>query len=118
MTLFSELILSQEQRAAIGSVALEASRLEDFLERALWATLKIPSAAGLVLTRRRSAGQNVVGLRDLALVGFPRCSEDITRLCNNVSNSMGDRNTMIHGVVVAYRFTASWLPTLSLAVTA
>jgi hypothetical protein len=101
--LFSELILTRDQRAALGCVALEAASAEEFVERALWHVLKLPPAAGVILTRRRPASQNISWLRDLLELGFPQHSDNVQILSKALSDAMDSRNTLIHGVLIAGR---------------
>ena len=97
--MYSEKILIPEQLQAIGSVAVEASRLEEWIEILIWELCGFDENIGRVFTERMMLDAKVELFRDI----FTQRNNDkeaafeFKFIFDKIKDDIPKRNTIIHG---------------------
>src|SRR5690348_10241535 len=102
-SLSSSRILSKEQLAAIGCVAIESTYAEIFVEEIIWDLCGLDDEHGKHLTDKVSMKSR---LELLSRIGKQHTTklqaEELTRIVSDFKIANEDRNTTIHGVWIRY----------------
>jgi hypothetical protein len=104
MTTFSvtaQTLLTKEQLAAIGCVAIESTYAEAVIEEIIWALCGLDEAHGKHLTTGVQLSNRLELLGALAKLHTPKEHQPrITKIISDFKIATSDRNTIIHGLWV------------------
>ena len=97
--MYSEKILTPEQLQAIGSVAVEASRLEEWVEILIWELCGFDEKTGRVFTERMMLDAKVELFRDLFTQrnSDKKIASEFKEIFDKIKGDIPKRNTIIHG---------------------
>lgn len=97
--MFSEIILTPEQLQAIGSVAVEASYLEECVEMLIWELCGFEENTGRVFTEKMMLDGKVTLLRELLIprIVDKKVAADFKDIFDKIKDDIPKRNTIIHG---------------------
>lgn len=91
--------LTDAQLAAIGHIAVEAARLEYFIEASIWHALGQAPKIGRDLTQGKGVTQHAKQLKRLLLVQPQADKNRIKAIFDAIRDAIRKRNTFIHGVI-------------------
>lgn len=96
--MYAEMVLSQEERAAIGCVAVESAMLEKYIEVGLWQMLSLADGGsaqavtgGMLWTHKYGLFERLVKARGGAM------ADDFEPLRKRIDDAMIKRRQIIHG---------------------
>jgi hypothetical protein len=97
--MYSQVILTPEQLQAIGSVAVETSYLEEWVEMLIWELCGFDENTGRIFTEKMMLDAKIGLLSDLLT---PRIEDKETgaefkEIFDSIKNDIPKRNTIIHG---------------------
>ncbi len=98
--LFSEVILSKDQLAAIGSVAIASTNCESMVESMIWAFLGIEETKGKFVTQGMQMKNRLELLLNLAKENLGKNDaliKEFTALKSAMTEANNERNIIIHG---------------------
>jgi hypothetical protein len=95
----SERILNKKQLYAIGSVAVESSRLETLIELLIWSICGFDKEQGRIFTDRTQLDGKLAILRELIKdqLKSVKTKAEFKTISDAISNTIPKRNTIIHG---------------------
>lgn len=97
--MYSQIILTPEQLQAIGSVAVEASCLEEWVELLIWELCGFDESTGRVFTDKMMLDAKVSLLRDLLIqrIKDKEIAAEFKDIFDKIKDDIPKRNTIIHG---------------------
>lgn len=96
-TLFAKLLLTQEQREAIGCVAVESSRVDNLIEGMIWDLLDLDKPRGLAVTAKIQFKGKAEMLYELIKLRDPKAGTAFAGLYSDLTNINAKRRLIIHG---------------------
>lgn len=97
----AQTLLTQDQLAAIGCVAIESTYAEAIIEEIIWALCKLDESHGKHLTNGVQLSNRLDLLATIAKLHTPKEHQPrISKIISDFKIATNDRNTIIHGLWV------------------
>ena len=107
----SQKILTQEQLAAIGCVAVESASLEGLVDYGIYKLTGQHETTGRLLLGNMMLGSKVDVLADLfkLYIGQENFDKDCSKVFSDIKHELSNRNTIIHGFWATFSTVADMM---------